>query len=67
MVPFVLVNLLWGGSYLIQWFGETIAHGTDNRSWITCLSYFGLAAAVLTVIRLIDPEEVRNRKRGPHD
>ena len=43
MVPFVLVNLLWGGSYLIHWFGEAIIHGTDNRSWITCLSYFGLA------------------------
>lgn len=66
-VPFVLVNLLWGGSYFIQWFGEAIAHGTDNRNWITCLSYFGLAAAVLTVIRLIDPEEVRNQKKVPHD
>lgn len=66
LVPFVLVNLLWGGSYLIQWFGEFI-HGIDNRNWITCLSYFGLAAAVLTVIRLIDPGEVKTRKRGPSD
>ena len=67
MVPFVLVNLLWGGSYLIHWFGEAIIHGTDNRSWITCLSYLGLATAVLTVIRLIDPEEVKSHKRGPRD
>ena len=44
-----------------------VIHGTDNRNWITCLSYFGLAAAVLTVIRLIDPEEVRSHNRGPHD
>lgn len=42
MVPFVLVNLLWGGSYLIQWIGEIISHGIDNRNWITCLSYFGV-------------------------
>lgn len=66
LTPFAAINLAWGGSYLIQWFGETIIHGIDNRNWITCLSYFGLAAAVLTVIRLVDPNEVKNRTRGPN-
>ena len=71
MIPFVLINLLWGGSYLLEWAAVTITwdgwtpslSGQISRDWITTLSYFGLAAAVLTVIRLVDPEEVRTRGR----
>lgn len=73
LIPFVVVNLLWGGSYLLEWAAVTLTwdgltpslSGEVSRDWITCLSYFGLAAAVLTIIRLVDPGEVTNRTRGP--
>lgn len=75
LVPFVAVNVLWGGSYLIEWVRRlewaiptwqpwTWQVISESREWITCISYFGLAVATLTVIRLIDPAEVRSRTRG---
>lgn len=75
LIPFAVVNLLWGGSYLLEWLSVTLTwdgwvpslSGEISRDWITCLSYFGLAVATLTVIRLIDPEEVKTHQRGPHD
>lgn len=75
LIPFTLINILWGGSYLLEWLSVTLTwdglipslSGEISRDWITCLSYFGLAAAVLTVIRLVDPEEVKSRPGRPHD
>lgn len=72
LIPFAVVNLLWGGSYLLEWLSVTLTwngwtpslSGEASRDWITTLSYFGLAAATLTVIRLVDPEEVKPHPRG---
>lgn len=79
LVPFVAVNVLWGGSYLAEWFRRlewalpehwwnwwrlwdwTVI--STSREWITSISYLGLAIATLTVIRLVDPAEVRSRTR----
>lgn len=80
LIPFVTVNLLWGGSYFAEWFPrlEWQPPGTwwqvwdwsvasSSRDWITCLSYFGLAVAALAVIRLVDPGEVKARVEGRRD
>lgn len=61
LIPFAAVNLLWGGSYLAEWVRGWWETGEVSREWITSVSYLALGVATLTVIRLIDPAEVRDR------
>lgn len=61
LTPFATVNFLWAGSYLIEWLATAIRDGPESRDWITSLSYIALGVASLTVIRLVDPVEVRER------
>lgn len=67
LIPFAAVNLLWGGSYTSEWVATLARDGSASRDWITSLSYFGLAVATLTVIRLVDPAEVRERTEARHE
>lgn len=75
LIPFVMVNFLWGGSYLLEWLSVTITwdgwkptlSGDISRDWITTLSYFALAVATLVVIRLVDPSEVKAKTRERHE
>lgn len=66
LIPFATVNFLWAGSYLIEWLATAIRDGPESRDWITSLSYIALGIGALTVIRLVDPVEVRERTGGRH-
>lgn len=60
LIPFAVVNLLWAGSYLIEWVAVTLLDPGDeiSRDWLTALSYLAQGIAALTIVRLVDPGEV---------